>query len=276
MLMLLGFVFGMLLWWFKGESSHVSQSAFVHDVIYYLLLPPIIYEAGFTMRKRKFFANFGMILLYAVIGTLVAILAAGALLYGLVQAGAIDTDYRSTSSCSSPLISSTDPISTLATLKAVKAKPPLEDLIFGESALNDALSIVFNVFPPSAARRLPNTPQRHFAERRRSRRRRRRDPQQILNMGRMLLIILPCSPSASRSAPSAAITRHSPLRGEAARRRSSSCVRSPRTPSPTTSRSACAALGDPPPSSRASRCAITPSQPLPTRTGEGPAAPPAA
>ena len=35
--------------------------------------------------KRKFFANFGMILLYAVVGTLIAIIAAGSLLYLLVS-----------------------------------------------------------------------------------------------------------------------------------------------------------------------------------------------
>ena len=29
----------------------------LHDLIYYALLPPIIYEAGFSMRKRGFFDN---------------------------------------------------------------------------------------------------------------------------------------------------------------------------------------------------------------------------
>jgi len=45
------------------------------------------------------------------------------------------------------LISSTDPVSTLGILKSVGAPPLLYDLVFGESALNDALSIVlFNIF----------------------------------------------------------------------------------------------------------------------------------
>jgi len=45
------------------------------------------------------------------------------------------------------LISSTDPVATLAILKSVGAPPLLYDLVFGESALNDALSIVlFNIF----------------------------------------------------------------------------------------------------------------------------------
>ena len=147
-LILIGATFNLLAWGAEGEALDVASSAFVHDIIYYALLPPIIFEAGFTMRKRKFFANFGMILLYAVVGTLVAILAAGLFLFALVSSGAIQTQFTFNQlMLFASLISSTDPISTLATLKAVKAKPPLEDLIFGESALNDALSIVFfNVF----------------------------------------------------------------------------------------------------------------------------------
>ena len=48
----------------------IASSPLVHDIIYYGLLPPLIFEAGFTMRKRKFFANFGAIMVYAVAGTL--------------------------------------------------------------------------------------------------------------------------------------------------------------------------------------------------------------
>ena len=49
--------------------------------------------------------------------------------------------------CFGALISSTDPVATLSTLKQSRATPLLYDLVFGESALNDALSIVlFGVF----------------------------------------------------------------------------------------------------------------------------------
>ena len=163
------------------QATSLARSEDVHDIIIYALLPPIIFEAGFTMRKRKFFANFVSVLLFAVLGTLAAILTTGGFLYLMVQAGAIEEvvqrirpihprppqveDYAVDESpfdedhphlkkftfnqvlLFSSLISSTDPIATLAILKAVKAKPPLYDLIFGESALNDALSIVlFNIF----------------------------------------------------------------------------------------------------------------------------------
>ena len=132
----------------KSGAASLARDPVVHDIVYYALLPPLIFEAGFTMRKRKFFANFASILLFAVGGTLVAILVAGGLMYALVQAplGVTSFTFNQLLLFSS-LISSTDPIATLPVLKAVRARPPLYDLIFGESALNDALSIVlFNIF----------------------------------------------------------------------------------------------------------------------------------
>ena len=51
----------------NGHPLLIANSPTVHDLIYYALLPPIIYEAGFSMRKRGFFANFVPILLLSVV-----------------------------------------------------------------------------------------------------------------------------------------------------------------------------------------------------------------
>ena len=130
-------------------SDSVAGSG-AHDVIYYGLLPPIIFEAGWHMRKRNFFANIGATLGYALAGTLIAVVSTGALVYAISQssAGMIKTRFTlAQSMVFGSLISSTDPVATLGILKNVNAAPLLNDLIFGESALNDALSIVFfNVF----------------------------------------------------------------------------------------------------------------------------------
>ena len=142
-LMVVGGLFNGLYYIVYTAHGHPLKSAFflaedatVHDLIYYALLPPIIFEAGFTMRKRKFFANFASILFLAVFGTLIAILVTGGLLFALVQTGSV-TDFTFNQLLLwSSLISSTDPIATLSILKVVKAKPPLYDLIFGESALS--------------------------------------------------------------------------------------------------------------------------------------------
>ena len=124
-----------------GETAAGSG---VHDVIYFGLLPPIIFDAGFHMRKRNFFANIGATLGYAVLGTLIAILTTGGLIFALSHAGLLQTGLTlAQAMLFGSLISSTDPVATLGILKHVQAAPLLHDLIFGESALNDALSIVF-------------------------------------------------------------------------------------------------------------------------------------
>ena len=127
-------------------------------MLYYALLPPIIYEAGFSMRKRGFFANFVPILLLSVLGTLISILSTGFILYGLAEAEVLHFKHgelsRSPRRCFG-LISSTDPVATLSILRGVNAPPLLYDLIFGESALNDALSIVFfNAFRDQCKREM--------------------------------------------------------------------------------------------------------------------------
>lgn len=153
--MVLGFFFNALIYMFgelsPGSSTHqlsVRTSPTLHDAIYYGLLPPIIFEAGFTMKKRQFFANFGTIVSFAVLGTLVAIFATGGGLFLLGRANALGEQLSFSQACLfGALISSTDPVAALGILKRVDAPPLLFDLIFGESALNDCISIVlFDVF----------------------------------------------------------------------------------------------------------------------------------
>ena len=129
---------------FNGNELPIvmSSNRGAHDLIYFGLLPPIIFEAGFHMRKHRFFAEFGTILGYAILGTLIAIIVTGTLVWALAQHHRVLwTDFTLTQSfVFASLISSTD-------LKSVQANGLLSDLIFGESALNDALAIVaFDIF----------------------------------------------------------------------------------------------------------------------------------
>ena len=51
---------------------------------FYGLLPPIVFAAGFTLKKREFFRNFGTIVLFAVVGTLVSTILFGLATYLLM------------------------------------------------------------------------------------------------------------------------------------------------------------------------------------------------
>lgn len=67
----------------------VSSMEFDPDIFYYVLLPIIIFESGYSMKKRGLFANLGTVLLYAIFGTLFSIVFVGVGLYYLARYGTI-------------------------------------------------------------------------------------------------------------------------------------------------------------------------------------------
>jgi len=158
--MVLGFAFNALIYVFSSlipDSSRSYQlsvrlSPTLHDTIYYGLLPPIIFEAGFSLSRRHFFGNLATILLFAVVGTLITTCVIGQTIYAVGSArafaspsGAADALDFSTpldSYLFGALISATDPVATLSIMGAVNADPLVYNLIFGESVLNDAVAIV--------------------------------------------------------------------------------------------------------------------------------------
>jgi sodium/hydrogen exchanger-like protein 6/7 len=44
---------------------------FDSEIFFYVCLPPIIFAAGFNMRRRRFFENIGYILLFGIFGTII-------------------------------------------------------------------------------------------------------------------------------------------------------------------------------------------------------------
>lgn len=92
------------------------------DVFFNVLLPPIIFNAGFSVKKKLFFANFVTLTLFGVLGTFisVAIISGGchALLHWLrLSHGKHSWD---DALALGTILSSTDSVATLQVLKPVR------------------------------------------------------------------------------------------------------------------------------------------------------------
>lgn len=45
---------------------------FSDDLFFYFCLPPIVFASGFNMQRKKFFANIRNIVLFGLVGTIIA------------------------------------------------------------------------------------------------------------------------------------------------------------------------------------------------------------
>eukprot|EP01103_Thecamoeba_quadrilineata_P014597 TRINITY_DN4393_c0_g1_i1.p1 TRINITY_DN4393_c0_g1~~TRINITY_DN4393_c0_g1_i1.p1 ORF type:complete len:502 (+),score=49.85 TRINITY_DN4393_c0_g1_i1:45-1508(+) len=117
--------------------------AFNLNLFFLVLLPPIIFESGYTMAKRPFFKNILSILGFAIIGTTLSWLVFAILLYF------VSNNFAFVSSLTlleclvfGALISATDSVSVLVIFKELKVDSDLFSNVFGEGVLNDAVAIV--------------------------------------------------------------------------------------------------------------------------------------
>uniref|UniRef100_A0A6I8Q682 Sodium/hydrogen exchanger n=1 Tax=Xenopus tropicalis TaxID=8364 RepID=A0A6I8Q682_XENTR len=133
-----------------GETPPVLKS----DVFFLFLLPPIILDAGYFLPLRPFSENLGTILMFAVIGTLWNAFFMGSLLFAVCQIGG--EDLRNVGLLANLLfgsiISAVDPVAVLAVFEEIHINDLLHILVFGESLLNDAVTVVlYHLFEEFAA-----------------------------------------------------------------------------------------------------------------------------
>eukprot|EP00529_Nitzschia_sp_RCC80_P027063 CAMPEP_0113490558 /NCGR_PEP_ID=MMETSP0014_2-20120614/27109_1 /TAXON_ID=2857 /ORGANISM="Nitzschia sp." /LENGTH=284 /DNA_ID=CAMNT_0000384335 /DNA_START=399 /DNA_END=1249 /DNA_ORIENTATION=+ /assembly_acc=CAM_ASM_000159 len=124
------------------EVDLAALLSFDSDIFFVFLLPPIIFNSGLRIGPL-FFRHIVPIVMFAILGTAICAVTTALLLYGLVQLGMVDfVPSLAELLTFGALISSTDPVSTLAVFQVQKVDPRLFYLCFGESVLNDALAIV--------------------------------------------------------------------------------------------------------------------------------------
>ncbi|XP_057965163.1 sodium/hydrogen exchanger 1-like [Malania oleifera] len=122
-----------------GKSSRILE--FSEDLFFIYILPPIIFNAGFQVKKKQFFRNFMTIMLYGAVGTLISfsIISFGAIqLFKKLDIGFLEiADYLAIGA----IFSATDSVCTLQVLNQDET-PLLYSLVFGEGVVNDATSVV--------------------------------------------------------------------------------------------------------------------------------------
>ncbi|XP_038070121.1 sodium/hydrogen exchanger 8-like [Patiria miniata] len=129
----------------KNAEYKLTDYEMMDPTMFFLiLLPPIIFESGYSLHKGNFFQNIGSILVFAVFGTVISASVVGGGLYLLGQAQVAYKLDLVESFAFGSLISAVDPVATLAIFSAIDVHPLLNMLVFGESILNDAVSIVMS------------------------------------------------------------------------------------------------------------------------------------
>ena len=127
--------------------SDLTLWTFSPEFFFFVLLPPIIFEAGYSLQRKDFFENIGAITLYAMIGTLISCFVVGYLTFFVGKIGlvsGIDPNNPMEALLFGALISAVDPVATLSIMGSAELKCDrlLYSLVFGESILNDAIAIV--------------------------------------------------------------------------------------------------------------------------------------
>ncbi|KHJ99576.1 sodium/hydrogen exchanger 3, partial [Oesophagostomum dentatum] len=140
LIFVLGAVVGSILSYSEHDYSEIE--ALSPDVFFLVLLPPIIFENAYNLNKGYFFSNIGPILSFAILGTAISALVIGFCIYILGQADLVFEFTIFECFAFASMISAVDPVATLAIFQAVKVEGLLYMLVFGESMLNDAVSIV--------------------------------------------------------------------------------------------------------------------------------------
>lgn len=128
-------------------DDELKKITFDAEIFFQLLLPPIIFYAAYSMRKRHFFRNIGAILTFAFVGTLISCFVTACIVYVFVWTGQKVSDTLSKFTFEDCLyfgaiISATDPVTVLAVFSDKRVDVDLDAMIFGESILNDAVAIV--------------------------------------------------------------------------------------------------------------------------------------
>jgi NhaP-type Na+/H+ or K+/H+ antiporter len=117
---------------------------FPNKVFFMALLPPILFNSGYQLQRELFYRHFAAITLFSCLGTCISAFGAGGFLIVCRNCGLLGQFNPTTMELLTygALIAATDTVSIVGVLQRKRVDPHLFSLVFGESALNDAVAIV--------------------------------------------------------------------------------------------------------------------------------------
>jgi sodium/hydrogen exchanger 8 len=113
------------------------------NIFFVGLLPPIIFNSGYTMKRRYFFENITPILTYSIVGTFVMSVVTGCLLYSVGRFGWTTKLSLAEALTFGSLISATDTVSTLAVFQELHVVSWLLTLSHHTTMLYTEVSLCF-------------------------------------------------------------------------------------------------------------------------------------
>ncbi|CAH8604387.1 unnamed protein product [Heterobilharzia americana] len=146
-LIVIGIIFGAIVRY--GIEKGVAKRnvwKLTPSLFFTYLLPPIVLESAYSLYNRTFSEYLGVVLIFAVLGTIFNFLIIGFVMYALNEVGAfgppkLDFDVKGFLLFSS-LIVAVDPVAVLAIFQDIGVELGLYYIVFGESLLNDAVTVV--------------------------------------------------------------------------------------------------------------------------------------
>lgn len=117
-----------------------SDLHFTPELLFYILLPALIFESAYSMSARRLVEDTTIVMLLSIVSLLISTAVVGFLLYGILALLGFAIPLPITFLFGA-LISATDPVAVLALFKEYGAPRRLSLIFEGESLFNDATSV---------------------------------------------------------------------------------------------------------------------------------------
>jgi CPA1 family monovalent cation:H+ antiporter len=118
-------------------SPRIEETGFSKDLIFFVMLPPLLFQGALHMNLNRLLGNIAPIATYALLGVLLSTFVIGGICHWL---GGMEVFLVAL--LFGAMISPTDPVSVLAIFKEANVPPDLRYIVEGESLFNDGVGVV--------------------------------------------------------------------------------------------------------------------------------------